>query len=296
MKVLMTGGTGFLGTALRRRLELDGHSISCLTRTQREPQGATAFFVNEAVPDLPPHDAVINLAGESVVGLWTPAKRRSIYDSRIDGTRALADWIERSTEKPSVFLSGSAVGIYGDGGQSELTEKTDVSGSKGFLAQVCRDWEHAASGTAWRGTRTVFLRTGQVFDPSGGYLGKVLPIMRRFPIVILGERGAYVPWISLEDWIGLVLFAMDNESVTGPLNLAAPSPATQQELTEGIALRLGKKIRGRVPRFVLKLAGGFGESMTFSQRVLPQKAENSGYSFEHSSLIDYLDRVTQAKS
>ncbi|HWA83201.1 MAG TPA: NAD-dependent epimerase/dehydratase family protein, partial [Fimbriimonadaceae bacterium] len=182
----MTGGTGFLGTALRQRLEELGHATTCLSRTRAESAGPTTFVLYERLDRLEPHDWVINLAGESVVGLWTRAKRRAIYESRIETTRRLADWIEKSPEKPSVFLSGSAVGIYGDAGDAPIAESADVSRAPGFLAKVCRDWEHAASSAAWRGTRTVLLRTGQVLDPGGGFLAKALPMMRRFPIVVLG--------------------------------------------------------------------------------------------------------------
>lgn len=288
MKVLMTGGTGFLGTALRLRLERQGHAITCLSRSVREPTGSTTFVREEALSSLPPHDWVINLAGESVVGLWTLPKRRAIYSSRIDITRQIAEWIERSDEKPRVFLSGSAVGIYGDAGDQELTENADVSRASGFLAKVCRDWEHAASSASWRGTRTVFLRTGQVLDPSGGYLGKALPMLRRFPIVILGPRESYFPWITLSDWAGLVIHALGNEEVAGPLNLSAPQPVTQEESTQIFAARLKKRVWGRVPRWMLKLAAGeFGDSITFSERVIPERALATGYKFEYETLRDY---------
>lgn len=288
MKVLMTGGTGFLGTALRLRLEREGHAITCLSRRTREPAGSTTFVHEEALCSLPPHDWVINLAGESVVGLWTVAKRRAIYSSRIDITRQVADWIEKSDEKPQVFLSGSAVGIYGDAGDRELTESADVTRTPGFLAKVCRDWEHAACSASWRGTRTVFLRTGQVLDPSGGYLGKALPMLRRFPIVILGPRESYFPWIALSDWVGLVLHALESEEAAGPLNLSGPQPVTQEESMQVFAARLKKRVRGRVPRWMLKLAAGeFGESITFSERVVPEKALATGYKFEFETLRDY---------
>jgi uncharacterized protein (TIGR01777 family) len=293
MKVLMTGGTGFLGTALRKRLEESGHSITAISRSRLGTQEATTFVPNDALPKLEPHDVVINLAGESVAGLWTRRKREAIYHSRIDTTRALAEWIEKSAVKPSVFLSGSAVGIYGDAADEELTERTDVSRAQGFLARVCRDWEQAASGAAWRGTRTVLLRTGQVLDPSGGFLGTVLPIMRRFPIVILGPRTSWFPWIALQDWVSLAVLAIENESISGPLNLSSPQPVTQEQLTAAIAGKLGKKVWGRVPKWALKLgAGEFGEAMCFSERAVPEKALLAGFPFQFVELGEYL-RQTQ---
>ncbi|MFI5385254.1 MAG: TIGR01777 family oxidoreductase [Fimbriimonadales bacterium] len=295
MKVLMTGGTGFLGSALRRRLEQSGHSITSLSSTRGGIEGGTTFIHEGSLHELGPQDFVINLAGESVVGLWTRSKRRAIYESRVSTTRLLAEWIERSAVKPRAFLSGSAVGIYGDRGTHELTEDSDVSRTEGFLGKVCRDWEHAASPAAWRGTRTVLLRTGQVLDPGGGYLAEVLPMARRFPIVILGPRQAYFPWIALSDWVCLVIFAMENEAVSGPLNLVSPNPALQEDFTRSISLRLGKRVWGCVPRWALQLAAGeFGSSMAFSQRVLPEKALKAGYVFEYSTHDAYLSQALRS--
>ena len=296
MKILMTGGTGFLGQALRQRLEASGHTITCLSRGRSGVQGGTTYVQMAALKDIEPHDAVINLAGESVVGLWTPKKRRAIYDSRIETTRSLSDWIERSAVKPSVFLSSSAVGIYGDAADLELTEKTDVSRTEGFLAKVCRDWEHAASSSSWKGTRTVLFRTGQVLDPSGGYFGKVLLIFRRFPIVILGSRQSYCPWIALDDWLGIAMLALEDASIAGPVNLVGPNPVTQGEFVDEIAKRLKKRVWGRVPAWALKLGTGeFGSALTASLRVLPEQALAAGYVFEFPSLAGYLDMRLSAR-
>jgi len=290
MKILMTGGTGFLGSALRERLAKVGRSITCLSRSRVGAEAGTTFVPFEALADLGPHEAVINLAGESVVGRWTATKRRAIFESRIGTTRELIEWIERCPVRPKVFLSGSAVGVYGDAGEAELTERSDVSRGEGFLAKVCRDWEQAASPAGWRGTRTIYLRTGHVLDPGGGYLAAVLPMMRRFPIVVLGPPKSFIPWISLADWVEMTLFAMDNEAVAGPLNLVSPHPVSQGELAGLLAAKLGKHVWGSVPRWALKLAiGEFGESITVSQRVFPEKALAAGWAFAQDSLASYLD-------
>jgi uncharacterized protein len=289
MNVLMTGGTGFLGNALRRRLESDGHTITCLSRVKTGVQGKTTFVPIEDLPKLGHHDAIINLAGEPVVGLWTPSKRKAIYHSRLDTTRSIVDWIDKQSDKPNSFLSSSAVGIYGDTGREPITEKVDVSGSGGFLAKVCRDWEQAASPAAWKGTRTVLLRTGQVLDPAGGYLKQVLPKFKRLPILVIGNKDAYFPWVALDDWVDMVMCALTNEQITGPLNLVSPNPVTQQELTEALAKKLHKRVWGRVPRWVLKLvAGELGKSITASQRVFPEKALKACYQFKYPDLTDYL--------
>jgi uncharacterized protein (TIGR01777 family) len=294
MKVLMTGGTGFLGSALRRRLESDGHEITVVSRSKQGKVGASSF-VSWSDLDSEPRDAVVNLAGESVAGIWTARKRKAIYDSRIDTTRKVAEWIDKQTVKPRVFLSGSAVGIYGDRGAEELTEKTDVSRSEGFLAKVCRDWEQAATPAAWKGTRTVLLRTGHVLAPSGGFLGTLLPIFRRLPIVILGDRNAYLPWIALSDWVGLAMGALADDQVQGPLNMAAPNPATQEEFTRAAAAYLGKRVWGRVPKGLIRLgAGEFGKSLTVSERVVPARALELGYEFKHALIGDYFRSLARS--
>lgn len=289
MKVLMTGGTGFLGSALRRRLESEGHDISVLSRHQSRAEGRTTFLPFEGLANLEPHDAVINLAGEPVLGLWTSKKRRAIYDSRIDTTRQIAAWIDSCEVKPQVFLSGSAVGIYGDRGSEELTERSDVSRAEGFLAKVCRDWEQAASSVAWRGTRVVLLRTGQVFDPSGGFLKTALPMLKRLPIVVLGDRGAYLPWISLSDWVEMVMFALQAADLNGPLNVTAPQPATQEEFSQAVASYLKKRVWGRVPAWLIRVAAGeFGRSITASERVVPAKALSLRFDFQCTDVAMYF--------
>jgi uncharacterized protein len=292
MKVLMTGGTGFLGSALRKRLESDGHTITCLSRYKTGTEGNTRFVPLGDLPRVDHQDAVVNLAGETVVGLWTPSKRKAIYHSRVDITRELSDWIDKSSHRPDVFLCGSAVGIYGDAGAEPLTEQTDASQAEGFLAKVCRDWEEAASPAAWKGTRSVLLRTGQVLDPAGGYLKQVLPKFKRLPILVIGNNDAYFPWVALDDWIEMVMFALTNEQISGPLNLVSPNPVTQRALTEALAKKLRKRVWGRVPRWVLKLvAGELGESITASQRVFPEKTLKAGYQFRHPELAGYLESL-----
>ncbi len=292
MKFLISGGTGFLGSALRAGLTEAGHTITCLSRSRSGSEGSTTFVAIETLQTLPTHDAVINLAGESVAGLWTPGKRRRIYESRVETTHQISDWISRQSEKPRVFLSGSAVGIYGDGGSTELTETTDISRAEGFLARVTRDWEYAASASSWQGVRTIHLRTGQVLDPQGGYLAKVLPLMRRFPIVLLGPGESYFPWIALEDWIGIVMHALADESIQGPLNLTNPNPVTQYDFTTAMAAKLGKRVWARIPKWLLKAAAGdFGVAITYSQRVLPVQAADSGYRFRFPTLASYLASI-----
>jgi len=172
MRLLIAGGTGFLGRALVAAMP--DAEITVLSRTPGDRHITD-------LADAPHVDVVVNLAGESIQGRWTTAKKHRILRSRVDTTTRLVDWMLKMAKKPSLFLSSSAVGIYGDRGDELLPESGDKIVAPGFLPQVCRDWEQAAAPAAWKGVRTVLLRTGLPLDPAGGVLGEILPMLRRFP-------------------------------------------------------------------------------------------------------------------
>lgn len=282
--VLITGGTGFLGSALTRELRERDMVITFITRSPK-PASQDRQITLAQLSQEPRHDVVINLAGESVVGLWTSSKKRAIYDSRIDTTKSISRWIGNLDQKPRVFFSSSATGIYGDRGDVRLTEDADPA-QEGFLAKVCVDWEAAAKV---EGVRTVFPRTSNVLDPSGGYMKSMLKAMRLFPPVVLGDPRAYVPWISLRDWVDLALFCLGNEQVVGPINFASPEPVMQKEMAEGLARTLGKKVHVDVPAPLLKLLlGQFGESILASERAIGQRAVDLGFEFSDPNLESYL--------
>lgn len=281
----MTGGGGFLGVALRQALIERGAQITSLSKSKAGSEGGTLFASYEALPDLPAQDVVVNLAGERVVGRWTARRKAAIYGSRIETTRLLSEWIVARDQPPLVFLSASATGIYGDKGSERLTEDSDIDQGKDYLAKVCRDWEQAASPPAWKGVRTVVLRTANVLDPSGGYLAA----RRKPPVVTLGPPDAWLSWISRRDWVAAVLHAIDHEEVAGPLNLAAPSPATQEDFAEALARAAHRRFWGRIPRWAIELAlGEFGASVVASLRVYPAKLVATGFAHRDPELAAYL--------
>lgn len=281
----MTGGGGFLGVALRGALVERGATIISLSKSKSGAEGETLFAPYDDLPALPDQDVVVNLAGESVVGRWTAGKKAAIYESRIETTRLLSEWIVARDHPPAVFLSASAIGIYGDKGSERLTEDSDTDPGKDFLAKVCRDWEQAASPPAWKGVRTVLLRTANVLDPSGGYLAA----RRKPPVTTLGSADAWLSWISRRDWVAAVLHAIDHEEVAGPLNLAAPQPATQEGFAEALARATHRRVWGRIPGWAIELVlGEFGSSVLASQRVYPAKLLATGFTHRDPELAAYF--------
>ena len=294
MKVLVTGGTGFLGTALVRALRQQGHHVTILSR---RPKGPGEALWNGGADDtlgarIEGTDVVINLAGESIAGgRWTSARKQAILRSRVEGTRALAEAIADAEHPPSVFLSGSAVGYYGPLDATAVDERSPAGSD--FLAHVCIEWERAAAAASSR-TRMVTLRTGLVLDKSGG----VLPQIAR-PIWWgvggpVSDGTQFMSWIHLRDWVGMVLWAIARESVSGPLNLTAPAPVTNEELTRTLARELRRPAFLRVPAFALRLMLGreMADALLVNgQRVLPHKASAEGYSFQFSNLRSALRKI-----
>ena len=293
MKVLVSGGTGFLGTALVRALRQQGHDVTILSRRPKGPGEAlwTGGADDTLAARIEDTDAVVNLAGESIAGgRWTSARKTAILRSRVDGTSALANAIARAEHPPSVFLSGSAVGYYGAQNGTALDERSPAGSD--FLAHVCVEWERAAAQAA-ASTRLVTLRTGLVLEKSGG----VLPQMAR-PIWWgvggpVGTGAQFLSWIHLQDWVGMALWAMARESVSGPLNLTAPAPVTNAELTRVLARELHRPAFLRVPAFALRLLlGEMADALLLGgQRVVPHKATAEGYDFRFSQLVPALREI-----
>jgi uncharacterized protein (TIGR01777 family) len=293
MKILVSGGTGFLGTALVRALRHQGHDVTVLSRRPKGPGEAlwTGGADDTLAARIEGTDAVVNLAGESIAGgRWTSARKTAILRSRVDGTSALARAIATAQHPPAVFLSGSAVGYYGAQDGTVLDERSPAGSD--FLARVCVEWEGAAAPAAAR-SRLVTLRTGLVLDKSGG----VLPQMAR-PIWWgvggpVGTGAQYLSWIHLQDWVGMALWAMARESVSGPLNLTAPAPATNAELTRVLARELHRPAFLRVPAFAVRLVlGEMADALLLGgQRVVPHKGTAEGYDFRFSQLAPALHEI-----
>lgn len=288
MRVLITGARGFIGKALAASLKADGHEAVPLSHGKD-------WDVEQKKLDpksLEGVDAVVHLAGESIFGLrWTQAKKRRIYNSRIDGTLLLSEHLAAMREPPKVLISGSAIGFYGDRGDEELGEKSPRG--EGFLSDVVSDWEAASSKAAEAGIRVVNLRTGLVLDPSGGMLGKMLLPFKLCLGGRLGPGTQWMSWVSLADIVSMIRFAMSNNELEGPLNACSPNPVTNAEFTKTLGKVLGRPTPFPVPAFALKaLLGQMGEELMLSStRAIPQALQSAKYSFEHSDLQTALGKM-----
>ena len=300
MRVLITGGTGFLGRPLVAHLAGLGYDCTVLTRDpERAARSGFPGSVKIAPGDgaLPPADAVIHLAGESVVGLWTQRKRRAILASRVAGTRRLVAALRASAVRPHTLLAASAIGIYGDRPGETLDETSPLDPAMRFRAVVCREWESAANEAADLGLRVVNLRIGNVLDPSGGYLGGLLPVCRLLGGVQLGNPQAALSWVAREDAVRLIAFALANDRWFGPLNVTAPAPVTQREFAAELALALSRRVIAHIPPWLIEMAlGEFSRALLDDQRILPAKAATAGFPFAHPSLRDCLMAFPKPRS
>src|SRR5262245_27588422 len=296
MRIGITGGTGFLGSRLVRRLVERGDIPIVFARnpttgvSTREVAYRTWDTLTPLSPDgVSDLDALIHLAGESVVGVWTQNKKQRIYDVRVLGARHLVDALEQAWPRPKILLSSSASGYYGDGGDAVLTESSPQG--VGFLAQLCAEWEAEAMRATQSGVRVVTLRTTLPLDAGGGLLRGLLVPFRFGLGAMLGSGRQWMPWIHIEDWIALVLYALDNPAMSGPLNLAAPEPVRNAEFTRTLAHVLRRPALFRVPAFILNRFPQGREGALVSQRIVPAKAEAEGYRFRHPRLGEALQNL-----
>lgn len=286
-KILISGASGLIGTALVSSLEADGCEISRLVRGKVTRRGDILW--NPAEPIAPEKvsgfDAVVHLAGEGVFGVWTCEKKRRIHDSRIIGTRNLAEALGRAEVKPRVFISASAIGYYGNRGDEILREES--SAGTGFLAEVCREWEAATAPAIGASIRTVNIRTGHVLSPAGGILKKMLPPFRWGLGGNIGDGRQWQSWIHIGDLVGVIRHIIEHDSLRGPVNLVGPNPVTNAELTKVLAGVLSRPAFFAVPGFALKLAlrkEAANEMLLSGQRVEPAKLKASGYQFQFPEL------------
>ncbi len=302
MKILLTGATGFIGSALSLRLQRDGHHLTALVRDESRAQALLGEAVRLFSTDLDDAwldalmeeaDAVVNLAGAPVIGRrWTRRYRAVLRASRIDLTERLVASMKRVAHAPAVFVSASAVGYYGDRGAEPVTEETPPGSD--FLARLCVDWERAATQASERGVRVAIPRIGVVLGREGGALDRMLPAFRLGLGGPVGSGRQYVSWIHLEDLVEMLATALTDARYAGPFNAVAPAPATFRIFAEALARRLGKPAALRVPGFGLKLL--FGEAarvLLTGQRVLPRRALDRGFAFRFPdlpvALADLLD-------
>ncbi len=296
MKVALTGASGFLGPVLVQRLMERGHGVHVLARDvaralTRLPSGVTGSYFDAATPLSPDAlggaEAVIHLAGEPVAQRWTDQARQRIRDSRVVGTRLLVEAM-RAAGTVRHFVSVSAIGYYGaDRGAEPLTETS--SPGEDFLARVCRAWEAEALEADTAGIRTVLPRLGVVLHPEGGALKKMLPLFRLGLGGKMGSGQQYMSWVHRDDTLGLLLFALEQPELRGPLNVTAPEPVTNADFSRALGAALGRPAVMPVPAFALKAAmGEMSEVVLGGQRVLPRRAQEAGYRFQHPELSEAL--------
>ena len=287
MKVILAGGTGFLGTALATSLRADGHHVVIISR---HPQGPDQIAWTDRSA-LERADVVVNLAGTSLdYGRWTEARKAEILHSRVQATETIVNALSEVSQRPSVFLNQSAVGFYGAHGSEPLTEESPAGTD--FLASVCVAWETAAMKAA-RMTRVVVLRTGLPLDPSGGALPRLALPFRFFAGGRLGSGEQYWSWIHLDDWIRMVRWAIGEPRINGPLNVTAPAPATNRELADALGRALRRPALAPAPAFALRLLlGEMADALILSgQRVLPAKATRAGFQFRYPDLESALQQI-----
>jgi uncharacterized protein len=289
MRILIAGSSGFLGTHLVRLLHAEGHEVVPLVR--REPRSAGEIRWDPAGHALDPTvlstvDTVVNLAGANVARPWTEAYKRKIRDSRVDTTATLAAAIAAADRPPAALLNASAVGYYGDTGDRAVDETAPAG--RDFLAEVCQDWEAAATPAKDAGVRVVWLRSGIPLHASGGLLKPMLVPFRLFFGARLGSGRQYLPWISLADWLGAVRFLLGSD-LAGPVNLTGPEPVTNAELTRALAEVLHRPAVLAVPGFAIRLAlGEFSVEVLGSSRVLPGVLRGAGFEFQHTDVRSAL--------
>lgn len=296
MRILITGGTGLIGRHLCRALLVQGHLLTVLSRrpeTVAVKCGAAVqamASLEEWRPDRT-FDAVINLAGEPIVdALWSAKRKQVLRDSRIALTEKLVQCIAAANQKPSVLLSGSAVGYYGNGGDNELYEST--SAGNDFAASLCRDWERAALTGKASGVRVCQLRTGLVLSRDGGLLGKMLLPFKLGMGVRLGNGKQWMSWVHIDDYVAMALRLLQDGRMSGPFNMTAPNPVTNAEFTRTLARALHRPALFFVPGIMLRIAMGERAALLLEgQRVLPANLTDAGYQFKYPKLRSALDAL-----
>jgi uncharacterized protein len=293
VKVLVTGASGFIGSALCDTLLVRGDDVVGLTRDPERARGTNprvAWHAWEPTLERPPAaafegvDGVVNLLGERIDQRWTEEAKKRIMESRRTGTHNLVGAIAGLERKPRVLVNQSAIGFYGDRGEAIVDESAESG--EGFDAEVVREWEQAAREAEATGVRLVIVRTGHVLDPSGGLLAKLLTPFKLGAGGPLAGGGQYMSWIHIDDEVGLLLWALENERVEGVVNLTAPNPVTNRELSKALGRALKRPASLPVPGFALDLLYGseFGKVLRGGQRVVPRRALDLGYEFRHPEL------------
>jgi uncharacterized protein (TIGR01777 family) len=301
MKILITGSSGLVGSALTSCLRNSGHQVTRLVRSA-EALGTADLYWEPAngvlnLEILEEFDAIIHLAGDNLAdGRWTDCKKARIRASRLVSTRLLCDTLTSLAHPPRVLASASAVGFYGDRAAEILTEES--SAGIGFLAEVCQDWEAATAPAAQKGIRVVLMRFGVVLSAQGGALAKMLLPFKLGLGGRIGHGEQYWSWIALDDVVGAIVHALGNEQLSGPVNFVSPQPVTNREFTETLGNVLARPTFCAVPAFAARLALGemADAALLASTRVQPMKLLAAGYQYRHPQLAEALRQTLAARS
>jgi uncharacterized protein len=297
-RVLVTGGTGFIGRALTRALAERGDHVTLLARDTRAakaqaPRGVRVVHWDgrAAGPwqdELAVVDAVVHLAGSPVAVRWTDESKKRIEESRVATTRLVAEAIGKAAKKPAVLVSASATGYYGASRPGEELDEDSAAG-KDFLAKVCSRWEEAAQAVKEHGVRHVQLRIGIVLGPGGGAVKEMVMPLRLFVGGPIGKGDNELSWVHVDDVVGMAIWAVDGDSIEGPVNAVSPFPTTGRELATTMASVLGRPSFG-MPEGLLRMRfGGAVDVMVGSLRVHPKRALEAGYEYHHARLLPALE-------
>lgn len=301
MRIVVAGGTGFLGRPLCHALAAEGHQVAGLTRRANPRPDPPLTFVTWH-PDggsgswaaaLDGAGAVINLTGESLAGgRWTSARKQRLRDSRLFPTRSLVAAIAEASAPPAVFLSASAVGYYGAHEDEPVPESTPPG--RDFAARLCVDWERAAAPAASAATRLALIRTAPVLGRGGGLLAQMALPFTLFAGGPLGSGSQYLPWIHQQDWIRLVIWMLNSPDVAGPVNASSPQPVTNAAFSRALGRALGRPSWLRAPAWALRLALGEMATMALTgQRAIPARALEGGFRFDYTDVDEALKDITR---
>jgi uncharacterized protein (TIGR01777 family) len=299
MKIVITGATGFIGSILTDRLWNQFHTLVLLSRrppaevgvTKKEWLAWNPGASGEWEKAIDGADGVINLGGEPIAGKrWSEAQKVLLRSSRIDSTRALVNAIAKANIKPKFLLSASAVGYYGSRGDEKVTEESAPGND--FLSRLCVDWEAEARKAEAHGVRVAIIRTGIVLDRGQGALKKMVPPFKIFLGGPLGPGKQWMPWIHIEDEIGLLLFLMENDNARGAFNATAPNPVTMEEFAKALGDVLNRPSWVSVPPSALALLSGeMADMLLTGQRALPEAALKLGYVFKYPTIVEALQSL-----
>jgi uncharacterized protein (TIGR01777 family) len=296
-RLLITGGSGFIGSRLVPVLLGEGYDVTVLTRdpdktVQHFNYSVTTLGQPDMLDDVEAFDIVINLAGQGITDKrWSQAIKKQIWDSRINTTKNLISYLQSASKKPELLISGSAIGYYGIQGDESLDEQ--AHGDASFSSKLCVAWEGEAQHAVTLGIRTCFLRTGIVLGKNGGALSKMLPAFKMYLGGPMGSGKQWMSWVHMDDLVGIILHAINDMDINGSINATAPNPVTNKVFSSTLGRVLKKPAFLPMPAFVLKLMlGEMAEELLLSgQRVIPKKMLDAGYVFQYAELENALRDV-----